>query len=150
MGDGIDLFLSRTAYLFMSRRFETLAEVYATPLPVYTDERVVTHVTRGCLVAAMAECRALFDRLGVVGLQGHLVARGLPRGRRVTLMVDWHYDMGPGHPPERSALTYYCRQGPSAEAPGLLIEMVEYRRRAFPFAMLVQAEDAAARGAQRP
>ena len=115
---------------FMERRFETLADCYATPVPIYAGDGIATHLTRAQLVEGLRDLRARFDAAGVLGITPRLIARSLPRARQHRFLVDWVYDFGPDQGSQVASVTYYCRETGLSAARGcpLLIEMVEHRR----------------------
>lgn len=126
---------------FLANDFDAVVQFFSPCLPVYLEGDPVALIGRGQQTEAFGRLRAELLAEGLTAMRYQIAAIGLPRQGQFPVMVNWHYDLGPGRPARTSAMTYYCQSRlRTADNPlPLRIEMVEYRQAAF----VIQASAAA-------
>ena len=110
-----------------------VADCFRTPVPFFRRCGVRTSVTRDELMAELAALRARLRAAGVQAMRGTVRRAEEREGARFRLDVDWSYDTPGAAEPLRAAVTFFGRRvAPLANPCALCIEMLDYRREAFP------------------
>lgn len=130
MVQGLDVEeLNTAAEAFIAGDLDPILRRYADCIAVFLPTGIYRISGHEQLRGALAEHREGALRAGTIGLTAEIAAVGLPSGPKTRTFVDWTYHMPLGTPNRCASAVYYTAERPQV---GSLIEMIEYRRLAFP------------------
>ncbi|MEE4117664.1 MAG: hypothetical protein V2I65_01465 [Paracoccaceae bacterium] len=111
-----------------------VADCFRTPVPFFRRCGVRASVTRDEVMAELTALRARLRAAGVQAMRGTVRRAEEGEGARFRLDVDWSYEAPDAAEPLRASVTYFGRRvAPRPADPcTLCIEMLDYRREAFP------------------
>ncbi len=136
--EGIETWVDAMCAAFLTGDDATIAALCAQHVPIYLEHDLIAAASPQDVIQVLRAIRQQYEAEGLRSMRGEVVAFGLPRRGRYKVLIDWHYTMGPGFSPRSASVTYYfSQQRPSQDNPsGICMEMVEYRKEAFPMRTL--------------
>lgn len=123
-------FLDDIACHLLDRRLDLVADGFVYPMPLYVQDKMQVFGAACTLQEALALYRDAIDQAGIVRIVPRIVAEGIAVGGGSNIWVEWDHLDGKGRCQRVSQVRYMLNWlGP---LPGPRIELVEYKRAAFP------------------
>lgn len=108
--------------------YDTIIPCYQEVLPVFIGGKAILIDGHDSLRGAFANLRERLLAEGVTRSVGTVISRAQTEQERFHFVVDWHYNIGFNIAPKTSLVAYFCVQ----QNGKTLVEMVEYKKVAFP------------------
>jgi hypothetical protein len=112
----------------LAGRYDAVLPCYQEVLPVFVDGKAMLMDGHDALRAALSNLRERLLYEGVIRSVGRLTSGEQIEKDRFRFCVDWDYYSSINGAPKTSSTVYFCVRGTHRS----MVEMVEYRKQAFP------------------